>query len=175
MSNSSDLVYIQKLQQGDKQALYTLYDRYSAAIFGVILRICRDEQQAKDILQEVFLKIWKKIGSYDPEKGKFYTWANRIARNTTLNALRKKDVFIQTDDFSVYESTTQPESKENFEALTGAITTLSAHHRRAIQLVYFQGYTHREAHKVMEVPLGTFKSYIRQAVIALREVYVLKE
>lgn len=175
MSGSSDILYIQKLQQGDKQALYTLYDRYSGAIFGVVIRICRDEQQAQDILQEVFLKIWKKIGSYDPEKGKFYTWASRIARNTTLNALRKKDAFIQTDDFSVYESATQPESKENFEALNGAITTLSAHHRRAIQLVYFQGYTHREAHKVMQVPLGTFKSYIRQAVIALREVYVLKE
>lgn len=176
MSGNGDLHYIEKMKKGDRKALYVIYDRYSAAIYGVIIRICRNEPKAEDLLQEVFMKIWENISTFDPNKGKFYTWANRIARNTTLNSLRKKDPFIQTDDFSVYESTTQPpETENNFEALKGALTTLKEHHQRAIELVYYQGYTHREAHEVMGVPLGTFKSYVKQALVALKSAYPARD
>lgn len=171
MATSTDSEYIDRLCNGDKQALYVLYDRYGGALYGVILRMCRDEQRAQDLLQETFIKIWENISTFNSEKGKFYTWANRIARNTTLNYLRKKDKFIQTDDFSVYESTNEGETIPDYDSLKGALTTLEEHHRKAIELVYYRGMTHREAHKVMEVPLGTFKSYIRQAIKGLRAVY----
>ncbi len=162
---------IKRVRDQDQKALYLLYDKYSAALFGVILRICRNRSMAEDILQETFVKIWKNISSYDSSKGRFYTWAYRIAKNTSLNALRKNDILIQTDDLSVYKNTGSDESQPNYAQLNGALKKLEPHHQKAISLVYFRGYTHQEAHEEMGVPLGTFKSYIRQALQSLRKSY----
>ncbi|NND62361.1 MAG: RNA polymerase sigma factor [Flavobacteriaceae bacterium] len=169
---SNELERITQLQNGDQRALSSLYDSYSGALYGVIIRMCRDEGQAQDLLQETFVKIWQNSKSYDPEKGKFYTWAYRIARNTTLNFLRKGNQLIQTDDLSVYSNKAE-EGENNIDslALIGTIKKLESHHQKALELVYFQGLTHREAHKEMDVPLGTFKSYVQQALKKLRELY----
>lgn len=166
-----DIQHIQQLQNGDKSALYSLYTKYSGALYGVIIRICNDEGKAQDILQETFVKIWQQIDTYDPEKGRFYTWAYRIARNTTLNVVRKKDRLIQTEDLSVYKCDTEEDFKPDYSELNGMLKKLEGHHQEAIELVYFKGLTHREAHEEMGVPLGTFKSYVRQAIKQLREGY----
>lgn len=170
MPNETTL--ISNLQNGDTQALSVLYDNYSGALYGVILRMCKDEGIAQDILQETFVKIWKKCASYDPAKGKFYTWAYRIARNTTLNELRNPSKLIQTDDLSVYTNKAEDEEPEiDVTTLNGSLKKLEDHHQKALELVYFQGLTHREAHQEMGIPLGTFKSYIQQALRKLRESY----
>ena len=164
-----DLTLLKALKEGDKEALSSLYDKYSPALFGVIIRICRKKDLAEDILQETFLKIWEKSDAYDPEKGKFYTWAYRIARNKAINALRNRGYLIQNEDLSVYKERADDEKEEfEFEKLDGSLSKLEGHHQKAIQLIYYQGLTHREAHKVMDVPLGTFKSYVRQALKELR-------
>ncbi|MEM7086217.1 MAG: sigma-70 family RNA polymerase sigma factor [Bacteroidota bacterium] len=163
-----------QIKNGDTQALSILYDNYSGALYGVILRMCKNEAVAQDLLQETFVKIWQKANSFDPEKGKFYTWAYRIARNLTLNELRNPSPLIQTEDLSVYKerATTEEQSIDKLK-LNGSIQKLDSHHRKALELVYFQGLTHREAHTEMNVPLGTFKSYIQQALKKLRESYQL--
>lgn len=169
-----DITLITQLQNKDERALSLLYDKYSGAINSVILKMIKDEGEAQDLLQETFITVWDKADQYDSDKGRFYTWVYRIAKNKVLNVLRKKDLLIQTDDFGVYAnkeedvSTIDPE----FLKLKGAITTLETHHKNALELVYFNGLTHREAHKVMNVPLGTFKSYVKQALKQLRESYV---
>ena len=85
---------------------------------------------------------------------------------------KKKDPLIQTDDFSVYDNKEDAISIDaKYLELNGAITTLEAHHKQAIELVYFKGLTHKEAHQGMDVPLGTFKSYVRQALKQLRTAY----
>ena len=105
MKNSfKDHEVIARLISGDNNALLQLYDKYSGALYGVILRMCRDRTKAEDLLQETFVKIWNSIDTYDASKGRFYTWAYRIARNTTLNSMRTKDKLIQTDDLSVYDN-----------------------------------------------------------------------
>ncbi|AWX45520.1 RNA polymerase sigma-H factor [Flagellimonas maritima] len=165
-----DSELIARLSNGDKSALYGLYDKYSAALYGVIIRMCRDGAQAEDLLQETFVKIWRNIDRYDPDKGKFYTWAYRIARNTTLNSFKGKDNLIQSGDLSVYkDKATEPEP--NYLQLKGSLKKLEPHHQEAIALIYFKGYTHQEAHEKMGVPLGTFKSYVRQALKQLRKSY----
>ncbi len=167
-----DLALIQQLKGKDERALSLLYDKYSGAIYSVILKIIRDEGKAQDILQDTFMTVWDKVHNYDPEKGRFYTWVYRIAKNKTLNVLRKYDPLIQTDNFSVYSFKEDPVSIDsNYLELNGSVTQLEAHHKEAIELVYFKGLTHREAHVVMDVPLGTFKSYVRQALKQLREIY----
>lgn len=170
-AQQNDSLLIRRLAQGDKNALLPLYDKYSGALYGVILRMCRDKNLAQDVLQETFVKIWKNIGSYDGSKGRFYTWAYRIARNTTLNALRNNTTFIQTDDLGVYENKSTDEKQPDFSQLNGSLKKLESQHQEAIDLVYFRGYTHQEAHVEMGVPLGTFKSYVRQALRELRKTY----
>ena len=167
----ADIQLIQRLIDGDKKALYQLYDKYSGALYGVILRMSQDEVEAQDLLQETFVKIWTNIAQYDETKGRFYTWAYRIARNTTLNSLRSKNKLIQNDDLGVYETKENPEDKQDYSLLQGSLKKLEPHHQKAIALVYYQGYTHQEAHEEMGVPLGTFKSYVRQALKQLRKTY----
>ena len=171
LPKEEDSTIIARVKQQDKAALGLLYDKYAPAIYGVILRMCGNRELAEDLLQESFLKIWQHIGSYDASKGRFYTWAYRIAKNLTLNSLRKKDKLIQTEDLSVYKEKEGAAAPLDTTTLTGAISKLEPHHQEAISLVYFKGYTHREANVQMGVPLGTFKSYMRQALQALRKSY----
>tara|TARA_R100001369_G_scaffold31662_1_gene56177 strand:+ start:83133 stop:83738 length:606 start_codon:yes stop_codon:yes gene_type:complete len=171
MQNDSKLIELLRIK--DERALSALYDKYSGAIYSVILKMIRDEGKAQDLLQQTFMTVWEKAESYDINKGRFYTWVYRIAKNKTLNVLRKNNPLIQTDDFSVYNKKEEAISIDpEYLELNGAVSTLEAHHKEAIELVYFKGLTHREAHKAMNVPLGTFKSYIRQALKKLRETYV---
>ncbi|MBC2845615.1 RNA polymerase sigma factor [Winogradskyella flava] len=164
---------IQQLKDKDERALSLLYDNYSGAIYSVILKMIKDEGKAQNLLQDTFMTVWDKADNYDASKGRFYTWVYRIAKNKTLNVLRKTDPLIQTDDFSVH--TNKEDDAISIESeyleLNGAITTLEAHHKEAIELVYFKGLTHKEAHQEMDVPLGTFKSYVRQALKQLRTTY----
>ena len=127
-----------------------------AALYGVVLRMCRDKELSEDLLQEIFLTIWKKIDQYDASKGKFYTWAYRIARNKTLNALRKTDTLIQNEDMSVYKDIKEEELPQEYDALNGVLKKLEDHHQKVIELVYFKGYTHREAHKIDGCSSGNF-------------------
>jgi RNA polymerase sigma factor (sigma-70 family) len=167
-----DNTLIQQLKNKDERALSLLYDKYSGAIYSVILKMIRDEGKAQNLLQDTFITVWEKAESYDTYKGRFYTWVYRIAKNKTLNVLRKTNVLIQTDDFSVYDTKEDAISIDyEYLELNGAVTTLEARHKEAIELVYFKGLTHKEAHQEMDVPLGTFKSYIRQALKQLRETY----
>ena len=166
-----DTLYIERFKNRDEAALSKLYDKYSGAIYGVIIRMCRNEEAAQEILQETFMKAWSKSHLYDASKGKFYTWLYRIARNTTLNFLRKDDKLIQTDDLSVYKDEGVEENENLHAELKGALSKLDAHHQKALRLIYFNGLTHKEAHEEMGVPLGTFKSYVRQAIDKLRTIY----
>ena len=169
----NDTLLIQQLKNKDERALSLLYDKYSGAIYSVILKMIRDEGKAQNLLQDTFITVWDKAELYDADKGRFYTWVYRIAKNKTLNVLRKTDPLIQTDDFSVYSNKEDAiRIDPEYIELNGAVTTLAAHHKEAIELVYFKGLTHKEAHQQMYVPLGTFKSYIRQALKQLRETYV---
>ncbi len=168
----NDNFLIQQLKDKDERALSLLYDKYAGAIYSVIIKMVRDEGKAQNLLQDTFMTVWDKAESYDASKGRFYTWVFRIARNKTLNFLRKVEPLIQTDDFSVYDSKEEAISIDaKYLELNGAITTLEEHHKKAIELVYFKGLTHKEAHQQMDVPLGTFKSYVRQALKQLRKAY----
>lgn len=168
----NDKAHILQLQNKDEAALSKLYDNYSAALYGVIIRICKDEQDAQNLLQDTFMTIWEKAYQYNPEKGKFYTWAYRIAKNKTLNYLRQRKNLIQTEDLSVHINKEDNISIEpEYLQLNGCVKKLDLHHQKAIELVYFKGLTHREAHKEMDVPLGTFKSYIKQALKKLQLSY----
>ena len=163
---------INQLKKKDQDSFSKLYELYAAAIYGVILKVCRSEELAQEVLQDTFLTVWEKANLYKEEKASFYTWMYRIARNKSLNAIRGSEKhIIQNENLGVYIAEEEIEEDDNSTGIKGSLDHLKPHHKKAIELVFFRGYTHREAYEEMGVPLGTFKSYIRQALKQLKENY----
>ena len=179
---------VSSLKNGEQYALEFLYDNYSAALFGVILRIVEsqpaspsDRENAEDVLQDVFVKIWRNIASYDKSKGKLYTWLINIARNAAIDSLRVKDhklkSQIQSIDNSVSKINRQYSVSTQIDhiGLKALIEKMKPDYKLLIDKIYFEGYTQEEAAEELQIPLGTVKTRIRAAIIQLREVFTGKQ
>lgn len=166
---------IAALKAGDKNALGTVYDRYGAALYGVVLRTVQSPELAEEVVQDVFLKIFRNIDSFDENKGKFYTWAINVARNTAIDATRTSDFRNRqkTDqfDFVVYRESHPATTKIETIGLREIVGKLDEKHRRVIDLAYFQGYTQTEIEQEMNIPIGTVKTRLRLAIKELRKVF----
>lgn len=167
---------IAALKQGDPSALASLYDQYGATLFGTVLRIVQSEEKAEELLQETFLKIWKNAGSYDETKGKFFTWALNIARNTAIDHLRSSDHrnHQKTDsfDFLVYsQNHPSQETATDTIGLREIVGKLDEKYRKVIDMAYFQGYTQSEIEEAMNIPIGTVKTRMRLAIKELRKIF----
>ncbi|RMG17031.1 MAG: sigma-70 family RNA polymerase sigma factor [Bacteroidetes bacterium] len=173
-SHISEDQLVDLLKQKDQEGLEYLYDRYAPALFGVILRIVPDEKLAEDALQESFIKIWRKIESYNPQKGRLFTWMLNICRNTAIDTRRSKQFTSsqksQTLDSS-YENQAALSSRMPIEhiGVSEQVKALDAPLREVIDLLYFQGYTQSEAAKALNLPLGTLKTRARTAIRVLRK------
>ena len=162
------------LQSRDTSAFSYLYDHYSSALYGVIFPIVNDAEAANDVLQEVFLNIWRKIESYDPTKGRLFTWMLNIARNASIDLLRsrsfqnsrKNQPLAETVDWNSGLSVYQPDTETI--GLHKLLEKLKEDQRVLIELAYFKGYTHEEIAEIEGLPLGTVKTRIRNALIQLR-------
>jgi RNA polymerase sigma factor (sigma-70 family) len=163
------------LKNKDLIAYNSLYDNYSSAIYGIISRIVPSEKIAQDLLQDVFIKIWKGIGGYDREKGRLFTWMLNIARNTAIDYTRSRqsimDHKIQTLENSVYELNKQSYQLINTDVIgvKEQVVKLKEDYRILIELVYFKGFTQEETAKELNLPLGTVKTRIRAAIMELRQ------
>ena len=164
------------LQSQDQQAFAYLYDNYSAALNGVIYRMVENRELAEDILQEAFVKIWNNFSSYDPGKGRLFTWMLNSTRNLTIDTLRskgyKKQAKISSDENSVGNLTNDSREAERFDAMgiRKQLVNLKPEQRSIIDLAYFNGYTQDEISKEMGIPLGTVKTRMRAAIIELRKM-----
>ena len=164
------------LQQNDEQAFSYLYDNYAAALNGVIFRLVEDKELTEDILQEVFVKIWNNFTSYDPAKGRLFTWMINIARNFTIDTLRskgyKKGQKISGDENTVNYLTDSTAGADRFDTLglRKQLLLLKTEQRSILELAYFSGYTQEEIAKELGIPLGTVKTRMRNAIIELRKL-----
>lgn len=162
------------LRQRSDHSFNYLYDNYSGALLGVVGAIVNDQETARDVLQEVFVNIWRKIESYDATKGRLFTWMMNVARNAAIDKIRsrgyqdsKKNRELPDNiDDTVTGPITGP--KIDDVGLKKILTQLKEEHRVLIDLSYFQGYTHEEISKVLNIPLGTVKTRIRSALTHLR-------
>ena len=162
------------LQQQSEKAFSYLYDNYSAALFGIVNSIVQEKESANDVLQEVFLNVWKKISSYDPTKGRLFTWMLNIARNAAIDKIRSKGYkdslknqpFPENVDTNTSRTVAAPDVKD--VGLKKILSSLKEEQRVLIDLSYFQGYTHEEISQVLNIPLGTVKTRIRSALTQLR-------
>ena len=163
------------LQQRNNQAFTYLYDTYSGALYGVISQIISIKESANDVLQEVFINIWRKIETYDLSKGRLFTWMLNIARNASIDKIRSKswqnDLKNQSmpDDVNTLESQSVKLNTDNL-GIKKILGKLKEEQRALIELSYFQGYTHEEIAKGLDIPLGTVKTRIRSALLQLRSM-----
>lgn len=165
------------LQSKDEKAFNYLYDNYSGALYGVIWKVLNIEELSNDVLQEVFVKIWKNIDQYDSSKGRLYTWMLNIARNMAIDTLRSKryqqDQKTTDIENTVYTNDSSRTSFNNTDTLglRKSVMNLKPEFRTLIDLAYFQGYTQDEISKTLNIPLGTVKTRLRNAIIELKTVF----
>lgn len=162
------------LKSRSREGFNYLYDNYSGAVYAVILTIITDRDHAADVLQEVFVKIWKQIDSYDSQKGRLYTWMVQIARNSAIDVVRSKkfQVHQQNQELpdSVYEAGANDFNPDKI-GLRQQVSQMKPEHKELLELAYFQGYTQDEMSEMLNIPLGTVKTRMRSALIQLRKFY----
>ena len=169
--SEQELVALLKEQNND--AFNYLYDHYSGALFTIINQIVPDKDTASDVLQEVFVNVWRKIGSYDETKGRLFTWMLNIARNAAIDKVRSKGYRDNQRTQTIVEGENAGMAMSsnpmvNDVGLKKVLTTLNEEYRKLIDLSYFQGFTHEEIAKMLGIPLGTVKTRIRTAISQLR-------
>ncbi|MBV9961909.1 MAG: sigma-70 family RNA polymerase sigma factor [Parafilimonas sp.] len=164
---------VQLLKQRTQAAFSYLYEHYSGALYSIILSIIQDKELANDTLQEVFIKIWRQIEQYDPQKGRLFTWMVNISRNASIDILRSKGYNAQKQNRELTESVYTAAGTINIETdkigLRKVVDNLKDDFKVLIDLAYFQGYTQDEISKTLNIPLGTVKTRLRSALTALRE------
>ena len=168
--NERDLVTM--LKQREETAFSYLYDHYSGSLYAVILNIVPDRELANDQLQEVFIKIWKQIDSYDQNKGRLFTWMLNIARNASIDAVRSKNYQKGQRNTelteNMYSSAGSTQTETDKIGLKKIVYKLKEEYRVLVELSYFQGYTQDEISKILKIPLGTVKTRLRSALIQLK-------
>jgi RNA polymerase sigma factor (sigma-70 family) len=161
------------LKAKDEQAFSYLYDHYCGSLYSIILQIVKSPEIANDILQDVFVSIWRKIESYDPAKGRLFTWMLNISRNASIDMLRSKNYQNsqknQEITDNVYGLNQVTQTSIDSIGLSKFLGKLRPEQRVLIELAYFKGFTHDEIAQLEDIPLGTVKTRIRSALLQLRE------
>lgn len=168
----SEQELVSALHLRDEKAFAYLYDHYSGALYSVVNTVLNDTELANDVLQTVFINIWRRFESYDPSKGRLFTWMMNIARNAAIDEVRSKSFTNSRKNQPL------PESNEIAGAFTGpavqdsglkqVLGKLKEEWRVLVDMAYYQGYTHEEIAKALNLPLGTVKTRIRAALVHLR-------
>ena len=162
MQPAPDSALVDRMRTGDEAALSTLYDRYSAMLFGMLTRILRDQQAAEEVLQDLFLQLWRNAAQFDSARGSLPAWLMVIGRNRAISRLRGRR------DREVLEDEAQ--RAQLARNISVALQQLPVEQRQALELAYFEGMTQSEIASQTGIPLGTVKTRVRTAMQSLRQI-----
>jgi RNA polymerase sigma-70 factor (ECF subfamily) len=181
--NADDEVKLMKrIQARDSNALDELYDLYNRLLFGMVISIVKKREEAEDLLQEIFIKIWNKADSFDAKQGNAYSWIVTLARNTAIDRIRskgyktqqKQSVSIHEPLFSLEGDTYDPMETTIFsdraELVKQALEQIPAKQSEVIKIAYYRGMTQPEIARSLDMPLGTVKTRTRQGMIKLKRI-----
>jgi RNA polymerase sigma-70 factor (ECF subfamily) len=168
MSESLGQALLQRVAAGDSEALGELYDLYAGLANGLALRILRRPSEAEDVVQEVFVQVWRQASRYDPERGSPQAWLSIMTRTRALDRLRRLTSRREDSGERAPVALDLPKSDDAL-VVRSALDALSEDQRRALELAYYEGLTQTEIAERLGEPLGTVKTRIRSALIRLRE------
>ena len=173
---------LRRSARGDQSAFAALYDATAARVHGLVLRVVRDRAQAEEVTQECYLEFWRTAARFDPARGSAISWLLTIAHRKSVDRVRSAEAASRRDttyhrateevahDATAEAATTALEAKR----VRSALSTLTAVQREALELAYFGGYTHTEVATMLDLPVGTAKTRIRDALIRLRDTMGVK-
>lgn len=174
---TADNALLHAVARGDEAALASLYDRYSSILLGLLLRILRSRPEAEDVLQEVFLQVWRRAKDFDETRGRAFTWLVTLARSRAIDRLRALDSRDRTATAAAAEpseeigdASVDALRAEQSEIVRGALAELSEEQRTTLLLAYEEGLTQTEIAARLRQPLGTVKTRTRAGLMKLREL-----
>jgi RNA polymerase sigma-70 factor (ECF subfamily) len=173
-ATSPDTALISAIRAGDQAAMAVLYDRYSSVVYSVALRVLGEISAAEDVLQDVFLQLWRNPGAFDASRGHLGAWLAVISRNRAIDALRKRKPESDVEDvvLSVAPDLVSEADRSRVAAkVRAALVMMPAPQRSALEMAYYEGLTHTEIAAKTGEPLGTIKTRIRGGLIALRKAF----
>jgi RNA polymerase sigma-70 factor (ECF subfamily) len=177
----SEIELLRQIGQGDRRSFEQLYERFSGVLFSIAYRMLNSQEAAEDVLQDVFVQIWKKAPMFDPNRGRPMTWAVTLTRNKAIDLMRsaqrrsglhetvqrETETFSRSKDHSLFDAVA---SDEMWKMVRDAIAKLSKEQRQAIELAFFASMTQTEIAEHLNQPLGTVKARIRRGMLVLREM-----
>lgn len=175
-----DAELLSRVAAGDEEAFARLYDRFSPGLYSMVLKMTGDEAEAQDVLQESFSHIWRKAMTFDPRRSAAFTWAVMVTRNKCIDRLRIRQRFARIAEKAAVEEQSAPkvddvsvglaELNEERGRVRAALDQVTADQRQAIELAFFNDFTHEEIAERLSTPLGTVKARIRRGLLKLREI-----
>lgn len=176
-AQADDVKLLHAIAQRDEAALASLYDRYRLILFGLLVRILGSREEAEDILQEVFIQVWRRAADFDEQRGKPFTWLVTLSRSRAIDRLRQLSARDRLATASAQEAPAEASDaaedayrSEQKEIVEGALAQLPEEQRQALLLGYFEGLTQTEIAERLGAPLGTIKTRMRSGMIKLREL-----
>ena len=173
----SDSELLHAIARGDEQSLAFLYDRYRLILFGLLMRILKSREEAEDVLQEVFLQVWRRAADFDELRGRPFTWLVTLTRSRAIDRLRSLAARERVAEASASDSSevfsdavTDAFRSEQRGIINQALSQLPDEQKGALMLAYFEGLTQSEIAKRLGAPLGTVKTRMRAGIIKLREL-----
>ncbi|WP_434037688.1 RNA polymerase sigma factor [Formosa sp. 4Alg 33] len=165
---------VELLKHGDKKAIALLYQHYADSLLGVISKVIADEDLAQDVLQESFIKVWKKAKSYDSSKAKLFTWLYRISYNTAIDKVRsvsnKESKEVQIEGSNVYTISAKGLNQDVMD-IKKHLQSIDPKYQIVLNALFFEGMTQQEASDELEIPLGTIKSRLKIGLRELKKIY----
>jgi RNA polymerase sigma-70 factor (ECF subfamily) len=171
-ATEQDAELLTRVQHGDDRAMAVLFDRYSKIVYSVSLRVLRDTAAAEDVMQEIFMQIWRSPTSFTSAKGSLGGWLSVVARNRSIDTLRRRRPSEQVEDMNLVSSTNLADESERnlmMEKARAVVVLLPPEQRKTLEMAFFDGLTHSEIAEMTGDPLGTVKTRIRSALLTLRK------
>jgi len=162
------------LLSGDQSAMTVLYDRYSMLVYSVALRVLREPAAAEDVIQDVFMQLWRSPESFTAVRGNLGSWLAVVARNRSIDVLRRRRPSTTIDDIPLAAPgnlADEAEQKTLMERARAGIQALPREQRKTLEMAFFDGLTHSEIADMTGAPLGTVKTRIRTALLSLRKAF----
>ena len=165
---------VSAIRAGDESAMTRLYDRYSPIVYSVALRVLGDTGAAEDVLQEVFMQLWRNPGVFDASRGNLGAWLAVITRHRAIDALRRRRAVTDIDDIIVsvdHDMSAEADRSRAMQRVRELLGTMPVAQRQALELAYFEGLSHTEIADRTGEPLGTVKTRIRAGLLTLRKAF----